>query len=81
MVVGETRSGERMTVGVKGRRDPGYGSTSRMISECALALTRDVPQPQGAGVSTPGAAMGEALIKRLEAANVMHFAVESSGEG
>ena len=76
MVVGETRGGERMTVGVKGKRDPGYGSTSRMIAECALTLTRDLAQPDGAGVTTPGAAMGEALIKRLEAADVMHFAVE-----
>ena len=76
MIVGETRGGERMTVGVKGKRDPGYGSTSRMISECALTLTRDLPQPDSAGVTTPGAAMGEKLIKRLEAADVMHFAVE-----
>ena len=76
MIVGETRDGDRMTVGVKGKRDPGYGSTSRMIAECALTLTRDLSQPEGAGVTTPGAAMGEHLIERLEAADVMHFKVE-----
>ena len=75
LLIGETRDGETIRVGVKGKRDPGYGSTSRMISECALCLTRDVREG-GEGVGTPAAVFGVALIERLEAADVMHFAVE-----
>jgi short subunit dehydrogenase-like uncharacterized protein len=49
---------------VKGDRDPGYGSTSKMISECAICMLRDTPDV-AAGIWTPGAAMGHKLIKRL----------------
>jgi short subunit dehydrogenase-like uncharacterized protein len=51
---------------VKGDRDPGYGSTSKMISECAICLLRDAPDT-APGIWTPGAAMQHKLIKRLEA--------------
>ena len=51
---------------VKGDRDPGYGSTSKMISECAVCLLRDASDVPG-GIWTPGAAMQHRLIKRLEA--------------
>ena len=51
---------------VKGDRDPGYGSTSKMISECAVCLLRDAADT-APGIWTPGAAMQHRLIKRLEA--------------
>jgi short subunit dehydrogenase-like uncharacterized protein len=50
---------------VKGDRDPGYGSTSKMIAECAMCLSRDAADV-APGIWTPGAAMGQRLIKRLE---------------
>jgi short subunit dehydrogenase-like uncharacterized protein len=50
---------------VTGDRDPGYGSTSKMLSESALCLARD-PLTSPGGMSTPAAAMGEALLVRLE---------------
>jgi short subunit dehydrogenase-like uncharacterized protein len=50
---------------VKGDRDPGYGSTSKMIAECAMCLLRDAAGTS-AGIWTPGAAMGRKLIQRLE---------------
>ena len=55
---------ERMSVTVKGDRDPGYGSTSKMITEAALCLLRD-NVPSHGGIWTPGALMGEALTRRL----------------
>jgi len=55
----------QVRAGVKGDRDPGYGSTSKMISECAICLLRDTPDV-AAGFWTPGAAMQGKLIKRLE---------------
>jgi short subunit dehydrogenase-like uncharacterized protein len=56
--------GRQVRASVKGDRDPGYGSTSKMISECAICLLRDAPDVP-AGMWTPGAAMGDRLIKRL----------------
>jgi short subunit dehydrogenase-like uncharacterized protein len=57
--------GRQVRAAVKGDRDPGYGSTSKMISECAVCLLRDAADT-AAGIWTPGAAMGHKLIKRLE---------------
>jgi short subunit dehydrogenase-like uncharacterized protein len=56
--------GRQVRAAVKGDRDPGYGSTSKMISECAICLLRDAPDVP-AGFWTPGAAMQHRLIKRL----------------
>jgi short subunit dehydrogenase-like uncharacterized protein len=56
--------GRQVRIAVRGDRDPGYGSTSKMISECAVCLLRDMPEVPG-GIWTPGAAMGHKLIKRL----------------
>ena len=36
--------GRQVRVAVRGDRDPGYGSTSKMISECAICLLRDTPE-------------------------------------
>jgi short subunit dehydrogenase-like uncharacterized protein len=55
--------GKQVRVAVRGDRDPGYGSTSKMISECAICLG-EAPEVKG-GIWTPGAAMGNRLIKRL----------------
>ena len=60
---------------VKGDRDPGYGSTSKMISECAICLLRNAPDVP-AGFWTPGAAMQHRLIKRLVDHAGLTFAVE-----
>ncbi len=67
--------GRQARAAVKGDRDPGYGSTSKMISECAICLLRDTPDV-AAGIWTPGAAMGNKLIKRLVDNAGLTFAVE-----
>ena len=67
--------GREVRAAVKGDRDPGYGSTSKMISECAICLLRDTPELPG-GFWTPGAAMGEKLIKRLVDHAGLTFRVE-----
>jgi short subunit dehydrogenase-like uncharacterized protein len=66
----------QVRVAVRGDRDPGYGSTSKMISECAICLLRDTPQVP-AGIWTPGAAMGNRLIKRLVDHAGLSFEVEA----
>jgi short subunit dehydrogenase-like uncharacterized protein len=67
--------GRQVRASVKGDRDPGYGSTSKMISECAICLLRDTPDVS-AGFWTPGAAMQHKLIKRLVDRAGLTFAVE-----
>jgi short subunit dehydrogenase-like uncharacterized protein len=67
--------GRQARASVKGDRDPGYGSTSKMISECAICLLRDTPDVP-AGIWTPGAAMQHKLIKRLVDHAGLTFAVE-----
>ncbi|MEM0910078.1 MAG: saccharopine dehydrogenase NADP-binding domain-containing protein [Pseudomonadota bacterium] len=52
-------------VKVEGDRDPGYGSTAKMLVQTALALAKDVPDLPG-GFWTPAAGLNEPLKKRLE---------------
>lgn len=68
--------GREVRASVKGDRDPGYGSTSKIISECAICLLRDTPGVPG-GIWTPGAAMQQKLIRRLVDRAGLTFAVET----
>lgn len=64
---GKAASGELLRAIVKGDRDPGYGSTCKLISEAALCLLQDVGrEATPGGVWTPGSAMGLALVRRLQ---------------
>jgi len=63
-----------ITVGVTGDMDPGYGSTSKMISEAVLCLLENT-HTKG-GIWTPAAALGQSLIDRLKANAGLTFKVE-----
>ncbi len=54
-----------LRVRLRGDRDPGYGSTARMLGESAVCLALD-PLEVGGGFHTPASALGEALIDRLQ---------------
>lgn len=74
MFVGVAPNGTQIIAGVKGDKDPGYGSTSKMIAESALALVQDV---KGAGgVMTSAPAMGDALLGRLQSHAGLTFEIE-----
>jgi len=76
--IGQTADGRTLRASVRGEGDPGYASSSRMISESALCLLEDVDRAQtGGGVWTPGAAMGLKLIPRLQARAGLSFAIEA----
>ena len=75
LFIGEMPDGRTIRYGVKGRYDPGYGSTSKMISECAMCMLRDTTDVP-AGFWTPGAAMQHKLIKRLVDHAGLTFRVE-----
>lgn len=50
---------------VTGDRDPGYGSTAKMLGEAAVCLATDA-LPTPGGVWTPATAMGAPLVQRLQ---------------
>ncbi len=66
LFLGETARGEKIRTHCKGDKDPGYGSTSKMIAEAAICLVRDAKETKG-GIWTPASAMGAPLLKRLQA--------------
>jgi short subunit dehydrogenase-like uncharacterized protein len=49
---------------VEGDRDPGYGSTAKMLGESAVSLALD-KLPRKGGFWTPASALGVTLIERL----------------
>ncbi len=75
LFIGQSDGEKPIKVGVKGDRDPGYGSTSKMIAEAAICLLRDCPDTPG-GIWTPAAAMGNALVERLVKNAGLTFTVE-----
>ena len=65
--IGHTKDGRDLNVKVTGDRDPGYGSTAKMLGEAAACLALDVSKSAvGGGFWTPSTAMGEALFLRVE---------------
>ncbi|MBX2848016.1 MAG: saccharopine dehydrogenase NADP-binding domain-containing protein [Acidiferrobacterales bacterium] len=75
LYIGTTNEGSILKVSVKGDRDPGYGSTSKMLSESALCLLQDASE-LGGGIWTTAPAMGDKLIKRLQTNAGLTFTVE-----
>lgn len=74
--IGEDDAGNRLQVAVSGDKDPGYGSTSKMIAESAVCLVKDKSHTPG-GIFTTAPGMGMGLVKRLEAKAGLTFKVES----
>ncbi|MGB0801170.1 MAG: saccharopine dehydrogenase, partial [Ilumatobacteraceae bacterium] len=65
---GTTAGGGTITTKVTGDRDPGYGSTAKMLAESAttlLATDRDETTGTPGGFWTPATAMGDRLIEAL----------------
>ena len=60
---------------VTGDMDPGYGSTSKMLAECALCLARD-ELSSGGGFWTPASAMGDHLLARLQNNAGLSFTIQ-----
>jgi short subunit dehydrogenase-like uncharacterized protein len=65
--LGSTAKGDTTGCRVTGDRDPGYGSTAKMLSQAAACLAKDVPAEVAGGFWTPATIMGDVLIERLKA--------------
>jgi len=66
--------GRRVVTEVSGG-DPGYGETSKMLAESALCLAFD-DLPETSGQVTTAAAMGDALLARLQRAGISFRVLE-----
>ncbi len=78
LYVGTAADGRTLRASVYGDKDPGYGSTSKMITEAALTLNDTSRQTTPGGVWTPAAAMGDALIARLQERAGLRFSLENA---
>ncbi|MEN1727781.1 MAG: saccharopine dehydrogenase NADP-binding domain-containing protein [Pseudomonadota bacterium] len=59
---GKTADGQKIQVRVTGDRDPGYGSTSKMLGEAAALLATGLPKDEvPGGFWTPSTALGTKL--------------------
>ena len=72
-VTATDETGSVATAVVRGKGDPGYGATSKMLAETGLSLAFDdlsaaPAEGKAGGVLTPSTALGEVLITRLRAA-------------
>ena len=76
---GVTADGRTIETKVTGDRDPGYGSTSRMLGEAAVRLLEVARDELPGGFWTPATAMGDALIEGLVERAGLEFAVVESG--
>ncbi len=75
LFVGSNAEGKTVMASVKGDKDPGYGSTCKMIAESAVCLLKN-PEAASGGIWTPASAMGSLLIDRLQANAGLTFSVE-----
>lgn len=73
LFIGEYPDGTTIRASVQGDRDPGYGSTSKMLAETGMAL---IENKGAGGIWTPGALLGSALIDRLTANAGLTFRIE-----
>jgi short subunit dehydrogenase-like uncharacterized protein len=77
-LLGRTPQGGRVRVKVTGDRDPGYGSTAKMLAQAGLSLRRDVDEGEvGGGFWTPATVFNDKLITRLIDYAGMDFELES----
>jgi short subunit dehydrogenase-like uncharacterized protein len=78
---GKTRAGDEIRVKVTGDKDPGYGSTGKMLAQAALCLAFDVSKDKkSGGFWTPATIFGNALVRRLQAHAGVTFEVLNKAE-
>jgi len=64
--LGKTRDGGQLRVKVTGDRDPGYGSTAKIVGQAGACLALDLAESgRGGGFWTPATLFGDRLVDRL----------------
>ncbi len=65
-LLGKTNDGQQVKVQLTGDRDPGYGSTAKIIAQSAVCLARDIAKGEKAGgFWTTATIFDQRLINRL----------------
>jgi short subunit dehydrogenase-like uncharacterized protein len=73
---GLTATNQELRVKVTGDRDPGYGSTAKMLGQAAMCLAFDMPKSKSSGgFWTPASLFGDLLVKRLQSQAGVQFEV------
>ena len=73
---GRTDSGQTLRAKVTGDRDPGYGSTAKMLGQAGACLVQDIAKSDcPGGFWTPATIFGQRLIARLQAQSGLTFEV------
>lgn len=75
LFVGYGEQGQTIKASVQGDKDPGYGSTSKMIAESAVCLLENPGNVPG-GIYTPAPALGGLLVERLQKNAGLTFTLE-----
>lgn len=70
---GASASGKTLRLKLTGERDPGYGSTARILAEAASCLALDLPTRTPGGFWTPARLFGQKLVDRLQANAGLRF--------
>ena len=77
--LGRTADGRQIRTKVTGDRDPGYGSTAKMLGQAAACLALDVDKvATPGGFWTPATIFGDRLIQRLTAHSGLSFDLVSA---
>jgi short subunit dehydrogenase-like uncharacterized protein len=72
----QTADGREIRTRVTGDRDPGYGSTAKMLGQAGAYLALEVPRAKTpGGFWTPATIFGDGLIERLTAHSGLTFEV------
>lgn len=74
--IGTLSDGSQIRCKVTGDRDPGYGSTAKMLSQAAICLRGIENTTLAGGFWTPATAMGTDLIERLQAHAGLTFEIQ-----
>lgn len=72
---GTTPAGDELTVRITGDKDPGYGSTAKMLAESAVCLHGRSTDEVAGGFHTPAIALGDLGIGSLVASAGLTFEV------
>jgi short subunit dehydrogenase-like uncharacterized protein len=73
--IGKTAAGDSIKTKVIGDKDPGYGSTAKMLGEAAICLAQTDKVEKAGGFWTPSSLYGQRLIERLQANAGLSFEV------
>jgi len=79
LFIGHVKGKGTLRCSVTGDKDPGYGSTAKILGQAAVCLARDIPNgAPGGGFWTPARIFGDKIIERLNNYSGVKFELEKN---